>query len=448
MKCPFSKLIKSSSQQNLSEPVISVKRDNLKSLVDLESKRLLIEGEQEINEQLRMIDLSEGDIELLHQMKPFIEKRIDWITNTFYQSVLDVPKLQEIIVKYSSVERLKATLQEHLLDMFSGNIDQEFIAKRLKIAKVHKRVGLEPKWYLSAFQNLQNAFLKVVYDDIKDEHWRLHMIKTTSKLLSLEQQLVLEAYERENLYEKEQQYEIVKDELKGRITTFSEGLEELSLDTNAAVEELVASSREVSEAIKRSVYTAEESQRLAEAGRNHLFELNERIGSINERTSIMNDSVRQLDASSLQIQNIVDTVSGIAGQIKLLSLNATIEAAHVGEQGKGFAVVAREVSKLSEHTKDTVTQIETLVKQSVAITTQVVQALEEVRKLAQNGKVQSEATNEVFLHILNTMHNSADEIIVVEEQISVLIDTINGIGSSTSEVAASAERLNKVSSEL
>ncbi|GGH40178.1 globin-coupled sensor protein [Paenibacillus segetis] len=447
MKCPFSNLIKSTSQPDLSDQASSAKRGN-SSLSNTESKQLKIEGEQEITEQLRMIDLSENDIELLHRMKPLIEKRIDWITNTFYQSVLDVPKLQEIIVKYSSVERLKATLQEHLLDMFSGNIDQEFIAKRLKIAKVHKKVGLEPKWYLSAFQNLQNAFLKVIYDDIQDEHWRLHMIKTTSKLLSLEQQLVLEAYERENLYEKEQQYEIVKNELKGKITIFSEGLEELSLDTNAAVEELVASSHEVSEAIKRSVYTAEESQRLAEAGRNHLHELNERIGSINVRTSMMNESVSQLDASSEKIQNIVDTVSGIASQIKLLSLNATIEAAHVGEQGKGFAVVAHEVSKLSEHTKDTVTQIEGLIKQSVAITTQVVQAIEEVRKLAQNGKVQSEATNEVFLHILSTMQSSADEIIVVEEQISELIDTIKGIGSSTSEVAASAERLNKVSSEL
>lgn len=94
------------------------------------------------------------------------------------------------------------------------------------------------------FSEFAKCFLKVIYDEIKSEDLRLQMIKTTSKLLSLEQQLVLEAYERENLLEKEQQYEIVKNELKGKITMFSEELEDLSLGTNAAVEELVASSQE------------------------------------------------------------------------------------------------------------------------------------------------------------------------------------------------------------
>lgn len=158
MKCPFSTLLKSSTKQELTDATYSIDRIKVITNLDTGPVYLEIEGEQEINEQLRMIDLSASDIELLHQMKPFIEKRIEWITSTFYQSVLDVPKLTEIIIKHSTVERLKMTLQEHLLDMFSGNIDQEFISKRLRIAKVHKKVGLEPKWYLSAFQNLQNAF--------------------------------------------------------------------------------------------------------------------------------------------------------------------------------------------------------------------------------------------------------------------------------------------------
>lgn len=162
----------------------------------------------------------------------------------------------------------------------------------------------------------------------------------------------------------------------------------------------------------------------------------------------MDQSVQQLDISSRHIQKIVDTVAGIAGQIKLLSLNAKIEAARVGEQGKAFGVVAQEVSKLSENTKDTVTQIAALVQHSASMTSQVVQLIEEVRKLAESGKLQSEATNEVFIHILSSMHNSANEIVAVEGQISELIETIEGIGSSTSQVAASAERLNQVSSDL
>ncbi|MFE9279010.1 protoglobin domain-containing protein [Paenibacillus glucanolyticus] len=36
------------------------------------------------------------------------------------------------------------------------------MGKRFRIAEDHKRVGLEPKWYLSAFQNLQNEFFKII----------------------------------------------------------------------------------------------------------------------------------------------------------------------------------------------------------------------------------------------------------------------------------------------
>ncbi|MFD1267635.1 protoglobin domain-containing protein [Paenibacillus motobuensis] len=50
-------------------------------------------------------------------------------------------KLKEIIEQHSTIERLKQTLEGHLLEMFNGEIGQEFIIKRLAIAKVHKRVG-------------------------------------------------------------------------------------------------------------------------------------------------------------------------------------------------------------------------------------------------------------------------------------------------------------------
>lgn len=44
--------------------------------------------------------------------------------------------------------------------MFNGIIDYEFIEKRITVAKVHIRIGLEPKWYLGAFQNLFSSLSK------------------------------------------------------------------------------------------------------------------------------------------------------------------------------------------------------------------------------------------------------------------------------------------------
>lgn len=448
MKCPFSFLRSSSSFDTKQEDTLYPMSKLTHSLDYGEATMMMAVGQSEIGEQLRMINFGDKDISILREMRPLVEKRIDWIVNLFYQSVLDVPKLEDIIRSHSTIERLKLTLKQHLLEMFTSDIDDEFIEKRLRIAKVHKRVGLEPKWYLSAFQNLQNAFLQMLHDEVKDDEKLLQMIKTTTKLLSLEQQLVLEAYERENVREKEEQYELVKNELKGKISTFSEELEDLSLTTNAAVEELVSSGNEVNQAIQRSAESAQNTKSQAEEGGQILFSLQDHIQEIHVKMTAMELAVGRLGASASKIQNVVTAVEDIAGQIKLLSLNASIEASRAGEQGRGFAVVAKEVNKLSEDAKQTVVQIAGLIRQSVDMTGQFIAGIDEVRLLADQGLKQSGESGEMFQHILASTQSSANEVSMLEAQIQELIYTIEGIGKSTANVAESAERLNRVSSQL
>lgn len=407
-----------------------------------------LEGHEELNEQMRMIDLTEEDLSLLRGMKPAVERNIEYITEQFYNTLLGVGKLEQIIIEHSSIDRLKNTLRDHIIEIFDGNVDGKYIAKRLVIASIHKKVGLEPKWYLSAFQNLQNVFIQVIYKELNNDLDRVKGVQTLTKLLNLEQQLVLEAYEKENIREKEEQYEIVKNELKQKIAEFSGELVDLSIDTNAAVEQLVASSNEVNTSFQRTAASALESQEMAIDGREQLNDLSGQINRIYESANEMELSVEELSMSSKQIQKIVSAVQDIANQTKILSLNATIEAARAGEHGRGFSVVAQEVSRLAEETKSTVVLIGELTSKSGKLSDQVVKEIRIVQELTKSGKFQSAETSRIFSDIVNSMQSSTEEIVTVEEEIKLLIHTIEGIGSTTAQTAASAEYFKTATDSL
>lgn len=403
---------------------------------------------RDIAEQLRMIDLHEEDVRLLKAIQPLISEHIEEITFSFYDKVLGVPVLERIIREHSTVERLRQTLRNHLIEMFSGRIDQAFIDKRMRIAQIHEKIGLEPKWYMGAFQNLQNAFLDVIYRYVDNYEDVCRLSKVIAKLLNFEQQLVLDAYEKESLLQKTRLYEAVKAELKGAITKISEELAALTEQATASVEELMASSEEVKTSFRHSVEKERETITLAQEGIVKVKGLSARIDLINRSSDIMKESVKRLDESSEQIRKIVVIVQEIADQTKLLSLNAAVEAARAGEHGRGFGVVAKEIQKLSDGTMASIKRIADVIAQSSEYTSDVISIIEEVDRQVKAGQTDSDAANAVFDDIREFMSSSMDHMRLVEAELNSLVGVIGEIGSGTIKVAESAEHLHEVTKNI
>ncbi|WP_260838903.1 protoglobin family protein [Heyndrickxia oleronia] len=151
-------------------------------------------SDQELMKQMEMIHFTKEDIRAIASIKTFVDQNIDKIVDDFYKALGEQPNLFEIINQYSSIERLSQTLRRHICEMFEGKINQEFVEKRIKIAIIHLQIGLEPKWYLGAFQNLFFSLMEIVEENIESKAEVIEIIKSISKLLNFEQQIVLEKH--------------------------------------------------------------------------------------------------------------------------------------------------------------------------------------------------------------------------------------------------------------
>ena len=90
------------------------------------------------------------------------------------------------------------------------------------------------------------------------------------------------------------------------------------------------------------------------------------------------ESIRNVEASSEQIKNIINIIQNIAEQTNLLAMNASIEASHAGEQGRGFSVIADEIRSLAEHTAENTKSITSIIKE-------ITRRIEESVELANNS---------------------------------------------------------------
>lgn len=397
--------------------------------------------------QLEMIQLTTDDLRYLKVFKRYVDGHIEAIVDSFYKSLDLERSLIHIINKHSSIDKLKVTLHRHICEMFAGEIDAQYFEKRKRIARVHVHIGLETKWYISAFQNLFLDFLQLVQKNIKDANMQFKTLAAISKILNFEQQIVLEEYEAVV-----ERMKVEMAEEKARISqviiSSTENLAAISEQTNAAFEELSMQSKELVLYTKNAREVSTLAEEKANEGKNQLQQHAAIMQNINTTVTHIAQESDRLGEISREMGSIMDVVTNIANQTNLLALNAAIEAARAGDAGKGFGVVASEVRKLSEQTKESVTNVGELLRTTNERTKQLTLSVTEIQAAVVTGEKSMNLTEQQFEQIVESMCRTQQQNDLMEREMETLGSVILELGVAFNEVTHSADTLSIVAQDL
>lgn len=408
---------------------------------------LNLSNDLEVNRQIRIIDLTKDDLRYMKYLYPFIEENILPIVDDFYKALEIEPSLQRIIDSHSSTDRLKVTLRRHLLEMFEGNLDKNYIAKRIQIAKVHVHIGLQTKWYIAAFQEISTSFFDIAKKVIKEPEDLIKALGAISKIINLEQQLVLESFESQEQENIEKEINIRMKAME-QVSDRSEELAGIAEETNASFEELMNQSKSIGELAKKGKKVSDLAGEVALEGKSKIDEQAVNMSNIVKSVQHIRNDVNNLINITNEMEKVTKIIKKVADDTHMLSINAQIEAAHAGEKGRGFSVVATNVGVLSEQTKESVKNVTELIKNIHKQSDKVHSSLETILLEANNGEVSMGQTTKQFQKVSDFLDQTKNHNIKIESELSNFVQVIQELGNAFEEVSSTADQLSILSQEL
>ena len=195
----------------------------------------------------------------------------------------------------------------------------------------------------------------------------------------------------------------------------------------SAVEQMLATSKEISQHIHSAADEAKQTKNAAFEGRDLSDQAGTSITTLSGSIAQASKVIHQLELDSGNIGMVLDVIRGIAEQTNLLALNAAIEAARAGESGRGFAVVADEVRSLAQRTSESTEEIQNLILSLQSGTSQSV-------------AVMTESQQDMNLSEERTKQNMA--------AIEQIVQSVDNIFDMNTQIAAASEQQAQTSEEI
>ncbi|MBT0668492.1 globin-coupled sensor protein [Novosphingobium profundi] len=361
----------------------------------------------EIPDRLEMFAITETDNARFGGIAQLIRRLGPGVLDTFYTSIRADRRRSSFFKSQGMMDHARSKQLDHWVDLFSGRIDQTYMARAERIGKVHAQIGLPPTFYIGAYAQV---LAEVIERDLSRSiagvlvRGKVKNLATLVKVALMDMDIATSAYLAAQDHSREttlsslsQALEAVaQGDLTTELGTLPPGFEQIQSDFAAMCDAIVqtlgavaasseqirvgaseirAASDDLSQRTESQAAALEESAAALDQLTNGVrtsaqgaSEVNRSVGEAETEArdggQVVEEAVAAMDGiqkSAKEIGAFVNVIDSIAFQTNLLALNAGVEAARAGDAGKGFAVVANEVRALAQRSAEAAQNIKDLI---------------------------------------------------------------------------------------
>jgi len=212
-------------------------------------------------------------------------------------------------------------------------------------------------------------------------------------------------------------------------------------ESTAAITEMIASLDNVDKVITNKQQSTKQLTEKARDGKSKIEKTSEAFKRV----------VEYIDS----IQEMAQSINGIASQTNLLSMNAAIEAAHAGDSGRGFAVVAEEIRKLAATAAESSSNITSLIKNISATVTETDINVQDTSRSFEEISVEVQGTVDAFAEInqaIKELNLGGQQVLKASEEINDVTLSIQAgsgeIKNGTASILNSSESVKEISNKV
>ncbi len=209
----------------------------------------------------------------------------------------------------------------------------------------------------------------------------------------------------------------------------------------ATLEEISSSIAEIENHSKKNTEFSQEAKEISSGTL-------EMVNRGNLQMEEMQESMNQINSTSMDVTKIIKVIDEIAFQTNLLALNAAVEAARAGKYGKGFAVVAEEVRNLAARSAEAAKNTSSLIESSMKEVELGVDRAGQTAGILKEIVTEVEKSNDLVSRIAEASREQSLGISEILKGISQVNDSVQQNSAISEQTATSSEVLLNQSTNL